>query len=371
MDWRNTMDELLTVIIPVYNGEKYLQSTLESVLSSTYKNIEVLIINDGSSDSSEQIINNFIQTDSRIRYLYEENAGIVAARNLGLELAKGEYICFCDQDDIAVSDMYTEIISNMEKSNSQIGICSTGRLVSDNKSRYESLKDDSYIGKEIMNSLLYPIIFLGYSYNFVEKDNYLYGCLWKCIFRKNFLQQNQIKFHRFVSYEDDWIFVTEALAKADNVISRSRTGYYWRVNDISESHADKYVDNILEKMQELDIYTDGYLQRQMSIEEWDAYQCVRTANHIMEYLTNAWNGRKEKHIDVAKEIEQLDLKEGLRCLKFLQKKSIRKRMTLCALKVFGVKAAYYMNGILLWVEKITTRNTVLVQLEREIKLKEV
>ena len=365
------MGELLTVIIPIYNGEKYLQSTLESVLSSTYKNIEVLIINDGSSDSSEQIINDFIQIDRRIRYIYEKNSGIVAARNQGLELANGEYICFCDQDDIVVSDMYTEIISNMEKSNAQIGICSTGRLVSNNKSRYESLKDGSYIEKEVMNSLLYSILFLGYSYDFVGKENYLYGSLWKCIFRKNFLQQNQIKFHRFVSYEDDWIFVTEALAKADNVISRSITGYYWRENDISESHADKYIDNILVKMQELDIYTDGYLQSQMSTEEWDSYKCVRTANHIMEYLTNAWNGRKEKHIDVTEEIGQLDLKEGLRCLKYLQKKSIRKRMTICTLKVFGVKVAYYMNGILLWVEKFTTRNTVLVRLERKIKLKKV
>lgn len=363
------MDELLTVVIPVYNGEKYLRSTLESVLSSIYRNIEVLVINDGSSDASEQIIYDFIQIDDRIRYIYEENSGIVVARNRGLELAKGEYICFCDQDDIVVSDMYTEIISGMEKSNAQIGISSTGRLVSNNKSRYESLKDDSYMGKEIMNSLLYPILFLGYSYEFVGKDNYLYGSLWKCIFRKNFLQQNQIKFHRFVSYEDDWIFVTETLAKADNVISRSMTGYYWRVNEISESNAAKYVDNILEKLNELDTYTDGYLQPRMCIEQWDSYKCVRTANHIMEYLTNAWNGRKEKHIDITEEIQQLDLEKGLRCLKYFQKKSIRKRITLCTLKVFGVKAAYYINGILLWGERVTTRNSVLVRLERTIKLK--
>ena len=101
-----TLQEYITVIIPVYNGERYLRDTIEAVLRAVYNKLEVLLIDDGSTDSSSQICKEFAENDRRVVYIRQENGGIVAARNKGLELAKGEYICFCDQDDLTEPQMY-------------------------------------------------------------------------------------------------------------------------------------------------------------------------------------------------------------------------------------------------------------------------
>lgn len=90
----------VSVIIPVYNGEKYIKETLNSVLQSIYQNLEVLIINDGSTDNSREICERYQQKDSRIVIYDQKNCGVVSARNNGVSKATGDYLCFCDQDDI-------------------------------------------------------------------------------------------------------------------------------------------------------------------------------------------------------------------------------------------------------------------------------
>lgn len=90
---------MISVIVPVYNGEKYLPECLDSLLAQTYGDIEVIVVDDGSIDASSKIINRYARGDSRVRYLYKENGGQSSARNFGLDAAKGEYITFVDADD--------------------------------------------------------------------------------------------------------------------------------------------------------------------------------------------------------------------------------------------------------------------------------
>ena len=90
---------LVSVIIPIYNTEKYIKRAVDSVLSQTYQNFEILLINDGSSDGSSGICENLSNQDKRIRYFYQKNQGVSVARNLGLKKAKGDYIFFLDSDD--------------------------------------------------------------------------------------------------------------------------------------------------------------------------------------------------------------------------------------------------------------------------------
>lgn len=93
------MSALVSVIIPVYNLEEYIEHCIRSILNQTYKNVEVICVDDGSMDSSAEVISGLCKTDERIRYIYQENAGVSAARNKGLEAAEGEYIIFIDGDD--------------------------------------------------------------------------------------------------------------------------------------------------------------------------------------------------------------------------------------------------------------------------------
>ena len=98
------MNGLISVIVPVYNTEKYLRKCIESILSQSYKNIELLLINDGSTDSSAEICREYLDKDKRCYYFEKENGGLSDARNYGIERAKGEYITFVDSDDFFLEE---------------------------------------------------------------------------------------------------------------------------------------------------------------------------------------------------------------------------------------------------------------------------
>ena len=110
------MNEKVTVVIPVYNKEKYLCGSISSILSQTYENFELLLIDDGSTDNSPEICDEFTNKDARVRTIHKENGGVSSARNLGIESAEGSYITFLDADDelfpTALADMYFAAVEN-------------------------------------------------------------------------------------------------------------------------------------------------------------------------------------------------------------------------------------------------------------------
>lgn len=117
------MDKLISIIIPVYNVQNYVEKCLESVLNQTYKNLEIIIVDDGSLDNSYAICEKYANKDKRIKLLSKENAGQGAARNLALDIAQGEYIGFIDSDDIIKEDMFEDLINTAIKYNSDLTLC--------------------------------------------------------------------------------------------------------------------------------------------------------------------------------------------------------------------------------------------------------
>ncbi len=105
------MSPLITVIIPVYNTEEYLRSCLDSIINQTYRNLEILVIDDGSTDLSPAICDTYAELDSRVQVIHKENQGVSASRNLGIEMATGDYISFIDSDDWLESESYEHLIS--------------------------------------------------------------------------------------------------------------------------------------------------------------------------------------------------------------------------------------------------------------------
>ena len=119
------MNDLVSVIIPIYNTEKYLESCIESILNQTHQNLEVILVDDGSSDCSPAICDTFAEKDSRIKVIHKENEGLGYTRNCGLKYATGEYVSFLDSDDILDEDTYEYCISEMNKY--QADACFFGR----------------------------------------------------------------------------------------------------------------------------------------------------------------------------------------------------------------------------------------------------
>ena len=129
------MEVIISVIVPVYNSEKFLSDCIESLRNQSLKEIEMIFINDGSTDSSLKILREYEKIDSRIKVIDQKNSGPSAARNKGLDIAKGEYISFIDSDDWIDKDMYKEMYYIAKKNNSD-AVISDMKVVNENKEAY-------------------------------------------------------------------------------------------------------------------------------------------------------------------------------------------------------------------------------------------
>lgn len=117
------MCDLLSVIVPVYNIENYIEKCIYSILNQTYKNLDIILVDDGSTDTSGIVCDNLAKKDHRIRVIHKQNGGLSDARNKGLDVAKGEYISFIDGDDYIEPDMYFDMMTSMREQQCDISVC--------------------------------------------------------------------------------------------------------------------------------------------------------------------------------------------------------------------------------------------------------
>ena len=117
------MEKTISVIVPIYNVEKYLDRCLKSIINQTYKNLEIILIDDGSPDNCGTICDEYAKKDNRIKVVHKDNGGLVKARNTGLDIATGEYISFIDPDDWIELNMYEEMIKIADETNTDIVRC--------------------------------------------------------------------------------------------------------------------------------------------------------------------------------------------------------------------------------------------------------
>ena len=114
---------IISIIVPVYNVESYLERCIESILNQSFKEFELILVNDGSTDSCKDICNEYKTKDKRIKVIHKENGGLSSARNAGLDIARGKYIGFVDSDDFINKDMYKTLFNTIQDNNSDMIIC--------------------------------------------------------------------------------------------------------------------------------------------------------------------------------------------------------------------------------------------------------
>ena len=106
------MEQLVSIIVPIYNVEKYIKECIDSIINQTYKNLEIILVDDGSPDCCPKICDEYSKKDKRIKVIHKENGGLSSARNAGLDVAKGEYVSFIDSDDV-VDEKFIETLYNL------------------------------------------------------------------------------------------------------------------------------------------------------------------------------------------------------------------------------------------------------------------
>ena len=143
-------EELISVIIPVYNVEKYIRFCLDSVINQTYKNLEIIIVDDGTKDSSGEIAEEYARKDSRIKVVHKENGGLSDARNVGLDIATGKYIAFLDSDDVISLDFYEYLYRLIKENDYDIAECEFLRISSDEIENVQKILDEKNSNENIV-----------------------------------------------------------------------------------------------------------------------------------------------------------------------------------------------------------------------------
>ena len=208
----------ISVIIPIYNVEKYLSECLDSITNQTLKNIEIICVNDGSTDSSLNILNEYASKDTRIKIINQENKGAGAARNRGMSEATGEYIYFIDSDDFVSTNFLEKMLKKITKTHSDICICKNFNWdmnTSESKPLFNEVS--SFKALEPLKNMFYKDKTFN-KYN--SSDNLFQLCNippFTKLYRHDFIKRNNIKFQEIKTCNDVF-FNFCSLACADSII---------------------------------------------------------------------------------------------------------------------------------------------------------
>lgn len=219
------MDKLpeISIIVPIYNVEKYLDRCIKSILSQTFKDFELILINDGSTDESSNICEKYKGLDNRIVVIHKENGGLSSARNVGLDIAKGKYIGFVDSDDYIDENMYYELYRSITKNNSDISICKFIKVYNNNKVNLinNNLLEVNYSNIEALQEL--------YKNNSVD-----FIVAWNKLYRSKLIKEFRYPLGR--KHEDEFI-IHKLLYRCNKVtyINKELYYYYQRENSIMNS----------------------------------------------------------------------------------------------------------------------------------------
>lgn len=230
--------ELISVIIPVYNVEKYLMRCVNSILSQTYHNLEIILVDDGSPDRCPEICEEIKQMDSRVKVIHKENGGLGFARNSGLEAATGEYVTFIDSDDWISQDHIENLYIEAKNNHSDVVIGAHTSVDSNGyqKTYAASLEKKLYFGKDIITAIVLPIIGTEPA---CPQDIQLDTSSCMNLYRMAIIRQNNLRFlSEKVAIAEDLYFNIDFFCHAQIISVINEFGYYYFEN--ADSISRKY-----------------------------------------------------------------------------------------------------------------------------------
>lgn len=209
----------ISIIVPIYNAEIYLQECINTIIGQTYRNIEIILVDDGSTDRSPEICDEFANMDHRIVVVHQKNSGVAIARNTGLKCVTGEVIAFIDSDDFINTKMYEKMINIMVSTQADIVICGYYTGANSNEALYENYHDCTLTSYEALQLLL--------------EDRFVRNQLWSMIFKRDLFRD--IEFPEKKVYEDVRIIYKLFLNSRKISIIQDNL-YFYRYLETSLSH---------------------------------------------------------------------------------------------------------------------------------------
>lgn len=228
------MSELLSVIVPVYNTRPYLRECFDSLLNQNYSNIEIVVVDDGSTDGSAEFCDEYANRESRIKVYHQQNSGVSSARNLGIEMSHGRYIGFMDSDDRILSDIYTETIMALEVSGAGLSVSSYTFWYTDEDGREENFTHSlqGVVGRnEAVCEMLLPKSYRSYLYNKIFLGDILRS-------------DTNLRLNTNLKMMEDMDFVARYTVNVDKVVFSPQSYYLYRMRSDSASHVLRICEHI-------------------------------------------------------------------------------------------------------------------------------
>ncbi|MCD7809093.1 MAG: glycosyltransferase family 2 protein, partial [Erysipelotrichaceae bacterium] len=248
----------VSIIMPVYNKEMYIAKVIQAILNQTFKDFELIIINDGSTDKSFNIIQYYGDIDNRIKIINQKNAGVSAARNAGIEKANGEWIWFVDADDVLDINFLNNVFS-FELKDVNLVVGCFNKVFNDH---IETISIDEY---KIISSNDFPDIFMKYQY-----ENGYWGYLWNKIIRREIITKLNLEFQVGLTLAEDLLFMVNIYEYGCNILSLPCLTMNYTVESINSSKEKK-----VNYKQQLNI--------QLKIRKWIIESCKK------DYYINFFN----------------------------------------------------------------------------------
>lgn len=239
------MDTFVSIIVPVYNGRKYLESCINSILQQDLKQIEIILIDDGSSDESGIICDYMTSKDRRIRVVHTINGGAANARNIGIKLASGIYLGFVDSDDWVENKMFSTMYKCAEENNADIVWCNAYNNDSEKLKKY--IQSKVYQKNDIEKEIFPRLISIVDEHN---SDSVLRGSVWIRLFRKSLIEDNNILFPACFIYNEDILFSVQATIAANTYVYLGDQ-YLYHKRVVYNSITRRYIHNLWDTQKEI------------------------------------------------------------------------------------------------------------------------
>ena len=213
------MKDLISIIVPAYNVEAYLVRCVESILNQTHGNLEIILINDGSKDSSGMICDAFAEKDSRIHVIHQENKGVSAARNAGLDIASGDWIGFVDSDDWIEPDMFEKLLNAAVESGKLVAVCG---FVKYHLNGWKEKRACGYIPKVLGREQ---------ALEYMLSNKYYEGHVCNKLFKCSLVHDLKVRFDETVHACEDLLFSTQVFIGIDGVVYVDFLFYHYLIRD--------------------------------------------------------------------------------------------------------------------------------------------
>lgn len=294
----------ISVIVPVYNAIEFLEKCIDSIINQTEKSLEIILVDDGSTDGSDYLCDTYAMRDNRVKVIHQKNAGVSAARNAGLEEARGSYIGFVDSDDWIHHNMYERLFQEAVKSQAEIVMCDATTMYSNGRTEKDTIQQVSN-NTVLVHSKMTPQLLLEMA-----------GATWRCIYSSELIKSNSIIFPIGVKFSEDRIFNIYAMGYA-NKLCYIKESYYMRVVNL-QSAVHRFHEDYFECMKNsahytkraiIDAWNNDEIYQQAYLSQFIGGSLNAINNYFYKTSTLSFRQRREA---VDKICDDIDLREAIK-----------------------------------------------------------